>query len=267
MKNRSLIFCSIYPPTARAMNFFRSKHRTVGFTLVELLSVLAIISVLTAVAIPAFTSVKDADSVSNASYAVSGVLQRARAYAAAHNTYVWVGFYEESANASSPTTGAPPYAGMGRLVIGTVASADGTQIYADGATAAPLPTASLVQIDRLIRVQNIHVTDLGAPAGGSTPLANRPNGAYAGTTSEQYGINSDSSETTPYPFVLGAYTFYKTIRFSPTGEASIDGNSELRRIGEIDLRPTHGTNLSQNSPNVVAIQFTGIGGGIQTYRN
>jgi len=223
-------------------------------------------SLLTAFVVPAFTTVKDADNVTNASYTVSSELQKARNYAMAHNTYVWVGFYEEAADAPAPTNTLPPYTGMGRLVIGMAASVDGTQIIPNA-----LSSSRIVQIDKLIRVQNVHVTDLGAPTGGTTLIANRPNGAYnnQGTISptELYGINSDSSETSPYSFTIGSYTFYKTICFSPSGEASIDGNSALRRIGEIDLRPTHGDTLNQTTPNVVAIQFTGIGGGVQTYRN
>jgi prepilin-type N-terminal cleavage/methylation domain-containing protein len=242
-----------------------------AFSLVELLTVITIISIITAFAIPALT-VRDADNISNASYAISGSLQRARAYAMAHNTYVWVGFYEEAADAPSPTN-VFPYSGKGRVVIGMVASVDGTQILADGATAATLPAASLMQIEKLTRLQNIHLTDLGLPS-GTTGIAARPKGAYYNSssnsysTSELYGISSDSStEETSYPFVLGAYTFYKTIRFSPSGEASIDGVPTLRRVGEIDLQPTHGDTLSSASPNVVSIQFTGIGGGLQTYRN
>jgi len=238
-----------------------------AFSLVELLTVLALMSLLTAFVLPAFTTVKDSDNVANAAYTISGQLLRARTYAISHNTYVWVGFYEENADASAPPANAFPYTGMGRVVIGTVASVDGT-----GIIPSPLTSSRLVQVDKLIRVQNIHLTDLGAPSGGTSLISSRPNGAYnnngAISSTELYGINDDNvTEQTPYPFTVGAYIFYKTICFDPTGEASIDGNSSLRRVGEIDLRPTHGDTLNSNSPNVVAIQFTGIGGGLQTYRN
>jgi prepilin-type N-terminal cleavage/methylation domain-containing protein len=166
-----------------------------AFSLVELLTVLTIISIVTAFAIPAFT-VRDADNISNGSYAISGTLQRARAYAMAHNTYVWVGFYEEAADAPAPTN-VFPYSGKGRVVIGMVASVDGTQIIADGATGTLDPTR-IYQIDKLARIQNIHVADLGLPTGGATAISNRPKGAYFNASNdsysptELYGISSDS---------------------------------------------------------------------------
>ena len=111
------------------------------------------------------------------------------------------------------------------------------------------------------------MTDIGAPTETGTPIELRPNGAYNNTTTEQFGIDSDNSQQTPYPFTVDSYTFYKTICYNPSGEATIDGSTTLERVGEIDLRPTHGTTVNTSSPNVVSIQFTGIGGGVQTYRN
>ena len=58
---------------------------------------------------PAFTSLKSAGDVTNAAYTIKGVLDTARTYAKANNTYTWVGFYEENgANlVSSPNSDTP----------------------------------------------------------------------------------------------------------------------------------------------------------------
>jgi prepilin-type N-terminal cleavage/methylation domain-containing protein len=238
-----------------------------GFSLVELLVVLAIMSVITAMSLPIVNSIRDSQNVTLATNSVSTVLQRARAYAMAHNTYVWVGFYEEPANTAVPTNVAPPYQGVGQVVIGMAASVDGTQIYSD-TSSGTLMTPSVAQIEKLIKVENVHCTDVGVPTGTGTPLTSRPSGAYGGGSAEQYGIDSDNNKVASQFLVLGGYTFYKTIRFSPSGDAAIgDSPSSLRRIGEIDLCPTHGGQINLNSPNVAAIQFSGIGGAIQTYRN
>jgi prepilin-type N-terminal cleavage/methylation domain-containing protein len=252
-------------------DYFRYPRRTgstrAGFSLIELLTVLAVMSVLTAMSLPIVNAIKDSQNVTAATFSVSSALQRARAYAMAHDTYVWVGFYEEAANTMSPTNVAPPYQGKGQLVIGMAASADGTQIYAESATSGSLQAPAVVQIEKPLKLENVHCTDIGAPTGTGTALATRPNGAYAGLPAMQYGIDSDNAQEATHFLVLNGYTFYKTIRFSPSGEASINDSSSLRRIGEIDLRPTHGTVISLNTPNVAAIQFSGIEGAIQTYRN
>ena len=66
-----------------------------GFTLLELLIVLSIIGILLVLLAPAFTTIKGGTDVTSAAYTIKGVLDTARTYAKANNTYVWVGFYEE----------------------------------------------------------------------------------------------------------------------------------------------------------------------------
>src|SRR5262249_17884182 len=97
-----------------------------GFTLLELLIVVGIISLLLLLIAPAFTYSKGGNDVASAAYTVKGVLETARTYAKANNTYVWVGFYEEDVSQSSTN---PATAGIGRLVMSIVASKNGTTVY------------------------------------------------------------------------------------------------------------------------------------------
>src|SRR2546421_10651952 len=92
-------------------------HRSVGFTLLELLIVVGIIGLLLVLIAAAFTTIKGGTDVTSAAYTIKGVLDTARTYAKANNTYTWVGFFEE--NATNP--GAD---GIGRVVISIVASQD-----------------------------------------------------------------------------------------------------------------------------------------------
>ena len=78
---------------------------------------------------PAFTTIKGGSDVTSAAYTIKDVLDTARTYAKANNTYTWVGFFEED-----PTN--PPAQGNGRIVISIVASKDGTIIYANPPTSA-----------------------------------------------------------------------------------------------------------------------------------
>ena len=74
-----------------------------GFTLIELLIVISIIAILMVLLAPAFTSLKSAGDVTSAAYTIKGVLDTARTYAKANNTYTWVGFCEEECRKSSLT--------------------------------------------------------------------------------------------------------------------------------------------------------------------
>ena len=97
------------------------------FTLIELLIVISIIAILMVLLSPAFTSLKSAGDVTSAAYTIKGVLDTARTYAKANNTYTWVGFYEERRrNPASPNPDTPA---VGRLVISIVASKDGTNVH------------------------------------------------------------------------------------------------------------------------------------------
>ena len=70
--------------------------RRAAFTLMELLVVIAIISLLAVFTIPAISGIKGGSDVTSTAYSIAGILDQARAYAMANNTYVWVGLAEAS---------------------------------------------------------------------------------------------------------------------------------------------------------------------------
>src|SRR6266699_1112129 len=88
-----------------------------AFTLLELLIVVGIIGLLLVLIAPAFTYIKGGTDVTSAAYTIQGVLDTARTYAKANNTYTWVGFYEEDATATTPTNSPPAYPGKGRVLL------------------------------------------------------------------------------------------------------------------------------------------------------
>jgi prepilin-type N-terminal cleavage/methylation domain-containing protein len=250
-----------------------------GFTLVELLTVMAIMVVLLGLITPTLKSYKGSQDVTASAYNLRGVLENARNYAMANNTYVWVGFYEQDYSNTTPpaTAQAPPYTGVGHVTIGVVYSKDGTNLVPDStAGSVTLPAASLGQVGSLVQIYAVHVTALNPPAAAT---ANSTDPTIAGTLQgrpyqtdldaaslEQTLINSSSPDTTLRPFVALGYTFYKTIRFNPRGESNVNSTDPCTRIAEVGLQPTHGDIKDSTTPNLVAVQLAGIGGAVNIYR-
>src|SRR5881409_605211 len=104
----------VHPPGAHWQ-----RERASAFTLFELLIVMGIIGILLVLIAPAFTTIKGGTDVTSAANNIKGVLDTARTYAKANNTYTWVGFYEE--DVSEPSTN-PATLGIGRVVMSIVAS-------------------------------------------------------------------------------------------------------------------------------------------------
>jgi type II secretory pathway pseudopilin PulG len=245
--------------------------------LIELLVVVGIIGLLLALMAPAFTYIKGGTDVTSAAYTIKGVLDTARTYAQANNTYTWVGFIEENVeNPASPNSDMPA---VGRLLMSIVVSKDGTIIY-DPANLGPQDlTTKLTQVGKLTKIENVHLwTHTDTPLTPTGPTFDyRPNvlSTYC------IGDTSPSDSTTPFQYPVGnpaptaQYTFVKAVQFSPRGEARINNSTvnsgaevfPLQTVAEIAVEPTHGAAAPASVPaNVVAIQFTGIGGNVRIYR-
>jgi prepilin-type N-terminal cleavage/methylation domain-containing protein len=239
-----------------------------AFTLLEILVVIAIIAILMVLIAPAFTSIKTGNDVTTAAYTIKGVLDQARTYAMANNTYTWVGFSEENgSNPSSPNSDVPA---TGRVVISIVASTDGTMMYtAPLATLVTLPPANLIQLGKLTKIDNFHLKTFPAPTATPPPdtFDTRP---AVSSTAAQIGDTAPPSPLLRFQYPLGStakYTFAKVVQFSPRGEGVIDNsNYTFAAVSEIGLQPAHGSTPDAASANLVAIQFTGMAGNVKIYR-
>jgi len=83
-----------------------------AFSLIELLTVIAIVGILITIAAPSFSSLGSNGNVNYALLNISLLLEQSRAHALANNTYVWVGFSEEDKTLSVTS------------VVGTTGSSD-----------------------------------------------------------------------------------------------------------------------------------------------
>ncbi len=238
-----------------------------GFTLIELMVVIGVISLLMVLVVPAVSNLKGSSDLTNAAYTISGALEQARSHALGNNTYVWVGFYEEDVSQSSTF---PATAGIGRVVISIAASKDGTIIYDPNRLATIDPTR-LTQVGKLIKIQNAHLTTFADGSGAGSTFAARPPVTYS--TARIGDTTPPSASLTPFQYPVGTpapaaqYTFLKAIQFSPRGEARINNNNfTLKTAAEVGLRQTHGAAVDTVNPNIVAIQFSAISGSTKIYR-
>ena len=244
-----------------------------GFTLLELLIVVGIISLLLVLIAPAFTYIKGGTDVTSAAYTIKGVLDTARTYAKANNTYTWVGFREENvANPASPNPDTPT---VGRLIMSIVASKDGTMLYtgnlSTSVTLDPANSGTLVQVGKLTKIDNAHLTTFTAPAATPPPDTFNTRPAVA-STAAQIGDTTPPNPSLTFHYPVGSaspqYTFVKVIQFSPRGGGVIcNSNYTLANVSEIGVEPTHGAAVPASTPaNLAAVQFGGIAGDVRIYR-
>jgi type II secretory pathway pseudopilin PulG len=284
---RSLTFRERGRPSGFTLR--KPRERTSAFTLLELLIVIGIIALLLVLLAPAFTSIKSGTDATSAAYTIKGVLDTARTYAQANNTYTWVGFFEE--DESQP----PATAGTGRVVLSVVASKDGTTIYNSGSPGS-IDATKLIQVGKLAKIDNIHlpIFNPGSNTGDTFDTRPWPSPTPTPANDSRFGelnlTGTQSAPTTntqfPFQYPVGSpaptaqYTFQKTLQFNPRGESTINSGLgvggvtyAVKPIVEIGLIQTHGNVAPTPTPsagnyigNVAAVQITGFGGSVKIYR-
>ena len=272
----------------------KQRERKRAFTLLELLIVVGIIGLLLVLIAPAFTTIKGGTDVTSTAYTIKGVLDTARTYAKANDTYTWVGFYEEDVSQASVTPAPDPLClgCVGRLVMSIVASKDGTYIYDSNATGTEnfIDPTRVTQVGKLIKIDNIHLSlfELGTGSGDTFDARPSPAPRTDAPFSRFGELNSSPTAPTtntkfPFQYPVGnpapawQYLFRRTLQFSPTGECRINSTYDVRRVVEVGLLQTHGiatppprsgggTSFVTWDGNVAAVQITGFGGNVTIYR-
>jgi type II secretory pathway pseudopilin PulG len=278
------------------------RERASAFTLLELLIVVGIMAVLLVLLAPAFTTIKSGGDVTSAAYTIKGVLDTARTYAKANNTYTWVGFYEEDVSQPSVIPALDPLCPgcVGRLIMSIVASKDGTNLGADVSSTATgtenfIDATKLSQVNKLVKVDNIHLPLFTVGSGTGDTFDARPSPTpdpFVGYNASRFGeLNAAAPNTAPYDTTNGGltkfpfqypvgspappwqYRFRRTLRFSPTGECRINSTYDMRPIVEVGLLQTHGNVIPTPTPgpgqypgNVAAVQITGLGANTKVYQ-
>ncbi len=227
------------------MRSLRHPSSARGFTLLELLAVIGIMAFCGVLAMPALSFV-GASGFTKSTARASELLEEARAYAVAHNTYTWVAFY------AVPATGAQ----AGTVYMALLASQDGTSEAVSGAAfgsytdwpqgVSAAPSATNCQLIRKIEAfPQVGFADAGAYPVPSAPATASLGSAATATPSFSLAIPG-----------LGSQNFNRAIQFTPAGEAKVQ--AALVPAIEFDLYPLHGTTASKTMAAVMRINgYTG----------
>jgi hypothetical protein len=147
-----------------------------------------------------------------------------------------------------------------------------------------------------VKIESIHLPLFAVGDGTGEAFDTRPtlqnDGFGVGYNYSRFGeLGAGQPNTAPYtnsqfPFwypltvtseAQAQYYFKKTLQFSPTGECRINSTYDIRRIIEIGLLQTHGTETPAPRSgggtsqvtwdgNVAAVQMSGFGGSVKIYR-
>ena len=230
-----------------------------AFSLIELLVVVGLMALLMSLAMPAFSSMQGAGYLTKAASDIQGVMEQARSYAMANNTYVYVGI--EEVDGLNPTA-AP---GIGRVAIAVVASKDGTRPYPQNPnTPGALNITNIFPLGKALYFDNLHLTNTNALSTVGN-MARPPAEVDLGT--------NISATTFPIPITgTPRYSFTNVVEFDPQGtprsqyQTNTTFDPSIQNYLEIPLVPAHGNVAMTNLANQAAVQIDGVTGAARTYR-
>lgn len=208
------------PPTSgsrRAFTLPRLRGRSSGFTLIEMLVVIVIISILLVGVVPAFNSINGARGVTRAINDVAGMLELARAEAMATRSYVYVGF-ANTINAD----------GNAELRSGAVISNDGSSSTA---------STNLRPISKLVKLPGMLMTNYTA-----LPQVVKDATDVSLQTDSDFVVSFPMTAYLKDKFNDSAFNSCPIVGISPQGEMLHSSNRLVffRTTSSVGLVPTHG---------------------------
>jgi prepilin-type N-terminal cleavage/methylation domain-containing protein len=231
-----------------------------AFTLVEMLVVISTVALLTVIAAPALMGPTSSGQMNKNLLELSGLLEQARQYAIAQNTYVWVVF--------APGTDS---AGLKTLSVALVASNDGTDPASPSSWAShaygAAPNTQIGLVSKIITLHQISLLKAGVFGATVMPSLPAVPSPVTATANSVAGMNSSGSGIGAFfnlqiPGTSTTLTFTEAVQFTSTGEVR-NGSNPVDLV-ELDLQPQKGTGIDAN--NVAVIRVNGLTGESVIYR-
>ena len=211
-----------------------------AFSLVELLVVMGVMTLLMGMAVPAMSSMAKGSQMNQALSDVTGMLEMARQYATAQNTYVWVAFNDEAASQG-------PDEQVRVAVLASKSGADLSTWGVDDTTSAAAATQLLVK-PRTFNQVKLSDGSVFKSKISDLPLADTSKLGTANFTIKIQGAQNEA--------------FTKAVQFTPSGEART--GASMTGLIDVGLQPTHGRVANDN--NVAVVRVNGLTGQTRIFR-
>ncbi len=171
---------------------------------------------------------------------ITSLLEQARQYAVANNTYTWAAFYEDKASSDGTT-----------IYMTVMSSKDGTDPTEGFSVSGQVPSNKITPLHRSVSFPQVMLKTSGANTWASLPKVTSP---------------SDLSDDVSFGVRLpgkGDVMFNQIVQFSPAGEARVAAG--IPNVIEMGLRPLSGKTLEEEN-NIAVIRITGMTGQTRLYR-
>lgn len=221
-----------------------------AFTLVELLAVISAMAIMAAIAVPSLMGLTSSGRMNQNLLELSGLLEEARQYALAQNTYVWVAFLSRTDSN-----------GIKTLSVAVLASKDGidpaspaswvTNPYGD------VPNAQIGLVGKIITLRQISLLPAATLTSAQIPDLPAAPAPINGVA------NSSGFFNLQIPGTSAPQAFTQALQFTPSGEAR-NGINPVDLV-ELDLEPQKG-NAIPDQDNVAVIRVNGLTGESVIYR-
>lgn len=224
-----------------------TRTRRKAFSLLELLSVVALIGLLATLAGPAMSSMAKGGSINNSLIELSGLLSQARQYAVAQNTCVWVAFHPQVSTE-----------GSSQVAVAVLASNSG-QDDVGWADSGNVPNNEVVLLTKPRILSDLQLEEAGNITDANIPsLVNHPK-----TGADNALAKNTAVFHLRLPGTAQSVAFNRVMKFLPDGQVRVA--AAPIDVVELGIRPMRGNSTPEES-NVAVLRINGLTGQTSIFR-